>query len=111
YALALGLLPRSGLLRPTRGLSSGGLSRLGHVVGLGDLDTPPFRRRHDLLAGGLLLRPGLEVGLVEPSHGVTDMLVVVDREMALALLVDVRELALVHLFSFLGVELSQLELL
>src|SRR5439155_14507697 len=76
------------------------------VVALGDFDTPALCGLHDLLASCLLLGAGLEVGLVETSHGVTDVGLVVDREVALALLVDVRELALVHLFPVFGVELS-----
>src|SRR5438132_8038551 len=88
--------------RPSRS----GLPALRDVVPLRDLDTLAFRRLHDLLAGGLLLRAGLEVGLVEPGHGVPDMRVVIDGEMSFSLLVDVGELPFVHLLPVFGVELS-----
>src|SRR3979411_558308 len=98
-ALAPGILARrGGLLRPGRRLPRGGLPALRDVVGLPDVDPTALGRLHDLLPGGLLLGPGLEVGLVEPCHGVADVLVVVYWEVPLALLVDVGELALIQFF-------------
>src|ERR1700716_2096009 len=106
-ALAPSLLARRrGLLRPGRRLPSGGLPALHDVVGLPDLYPTALGRLDDLLPGGLLLGPGLEVRLVEPRHGVPDVRVVVYRQGGLAPLVDVSELAFVHRFPVFRIELS-----
>ena len=80
-------------------------------VVVADLDAVLVRRGHDLLACTLLRRGALEVGLVPARHGVADMRLVVDRQVALAVPVDVGEVALLDVRAAARGELSDVGLL
>src|SRR6266542_5727287 len=83
--------------------------RLRDVVLLGYLDAVAFRRGEDLPPGALLRRRGRERGLVEASHRVAHVALVVERQVALAVLVDVGEHVLVHRLALLFPEIWHIE--
>src|SRR5205814_6722767 len=80
--------------------------RLCDLVVRAHLDAVLLGRRDDLLARAFLGGLALELGLVPAGHRVSDMRFVVQRKVALAFRVDVRERALAKPFAVCGVELS-----
>src|SRR5436853_124342 len=68
--------------------------RLGDLVIRADLDPMSLRRGRDLPPRRLFRAFGLELGLVPARHRVPDVGLVVQRQVALAVLVDVGEGAL-----------------
>src|SRR5437773_9153789 len=77
--------------------------RFGDLVIRADLDPMSLRRGRDLSPRRLFRAFGLELGLVPARHRVPDVGLVVQRQVALTVLVDVGEGALVELFAVFGV--------
>src|SRR5207237_9281236 len=76
------------------------------LVVLGDLDPVAFGRRDDLPPRRFLGAGGFELRLVPPGHRVTDVRLVVYRQVPFAVLVHVGEPALIQFFPVFRIELS-----
>src|SRR5205823_1308174 len=77
------------------------LGGLDDLVRLVDIDVLALRRPDDLPSRGLLLARAVEVRAREARHRVADVTLVVDRQVPLAFLVDVGELAVRQLVPLL----------